>query len=359
MTKTELLEAYALAARPYVDGKCPVPASALASKSWRYLIELNTACNLRCVLCTSGNLEGYDYPKGNRIMELTLLERILLKMQSENPQAIVCPYGNGEPFLHPKLPECIAAIKRYGFNCELATNLNRTNRLDEVLQAAPDLMIVSVSGFTQDVYGKNHQGGDIEKVKANLKILKEASVHTGSKVNIVVSYHKYDDNLHEIEPMRQFVEQLGFTFWTSWARTISIENTVQSLRFLSEQSGERVEPYKPSVDGKDFNQMLPPAKTDFLKNMDRLKFHPQQARQFYDRFPVSSVCIIADVFTYIRHDGSVQLCAWCNDQRLTLGNYLEMDQEQLSAARRGNPLCQECLRYRLNLYYHIIDSEQW
>lgn len=360
LSDQELIDAYALAARPFLESQGPIPASELGRKSWRYLIELNTACNLRCVLCTVGNREtGYEYTKGNALMELPLLRRILDKMVSENPGAIVCPYGNGEPFLHPQLPECIAEIKSRGFRCELATNLNRVNRLEELLKAHPDFMIVSVSGFTQEVYSKNHIGGDIDRVKENLHILKDAHNRWGGTVNIAVSYHMYNDNLHELEPMRDFVKQFGFNFMVSWARTISMENTVQSLRKLDRDKGVDVAKYRIGKDGLDLNKAFPDSMAGFEKNMDRLRFHPKKARNLYARFPVSSVCLIGDVFTYIRHDGQVQLCAWCDDRRLILGPYLEMTQEQISAARRGHPLCDECLKYRLNLYYHVVDCLQW
>lgn len=351
----ELVAAYALSARPYCEASGPIPAEMLGTKSWRYLIELNTACNLRCALCTVGNREGYEYDKGNLLMEMPLLDRVLDKMKSENPGAIVCPYGNGEPMLHPQLPECIASIKSRGFRCEVATNLNRVNRLEDFLKAGPDFIIVSVSGFTQEVYGKSHRGGDIEKVKENMHILKDAHNRWGGAAAIAVSYHMYEDNLDEMSKMQEFVAQFGFQFMISWARTISMENTVQSLRAIEGIT----EPYQISKDGLDLNTAFPPSNPEFVKNMDRLRFHPKKARDLYSRFPVSSVCLVGDVFTYIRHDGKVQLCAWCDDLRLSLGNYLEMDQDQISAARRGHPLCQECLRYRLNLYYHVVDATKW
>jgi MoaA/NifB/PqqE/SkfB family radical SAM enzyme len=355
----ELEAAYALSARPYVEATGPIPADMLGVKSWRYLIELNTACNLHCALCTVGNREQYQHYHGNQIMDMTLLEYILEKIRFENPNPIICPYGNGEPFLHPQLPEAIAAIRRRGFRCEVATNLNRINRLDDFLRSDPTLVIVSVSGFTQSVYGKNHRGGDIERVKENLRALKEASDRTGGKVAIAVSYHMYEDNLEELPLMREFVERLGFQFMMSWARTISLENTIQSLRHLDREAGEPVEPYAIGKDGLDLNKEFPPSNPNYEAGMNRLRFHPSKARRLYARWPVSSVCLIADVFTYIRYDGRVQLCAWCDDTRLTLGNYLEMSQEQISEARRGHPMCRECLKYRLNLYYHVADCTSW
>lgn len=356
----ELVGQYQLAARPFLETEGPIPGSVLGTKSWRYLIELNTACNLHCVLCTVGNREtGYEYDKGNQLMDMDVLDRVLRKMHSENPAAIVCPYGNGEPFLHPQLPECIARIKSYGFRCEVATNLNRTNRLQEFLEAHPDFVIVSVSGFTQEVYGKSHRGGNIERVKENLHILKDAHNRWGGTVDIAVSYHMYNDNLHEVKLMEEFVSALGFKFMVSWARTISMENTIQSLRAIDRAEGGDVPKYPVGSSGLDLNDIFPESNPEFEKNMDRLRFHPKNARKLYSRFPVASVCLIGDVFTYIRHDGQVQLCAWCDDRRLVLGNYLELSQEQISAARRNYPLCAECLKYRMNLYYHVVDCNKW
>lgn len=355
----ELVAAYALSGRPYVEAEGPISGAVLGLKSWRYLIELNTACNLKCALCAVGNRQGYDYSKGNLLMDMALLEQVLDKIKSENAGAIVCPYGNGEPMLHPQLPECIAAIKRRGFRCEVATNLNQVNRLEDFMRSQPDFVIVSVSGFTQKVYGKSHRGGDIDKVKENMHRLKDAHNRCGGPVNIAVSYHMYEDNLEEIEPMRQFVSQFGFQFMLSWARTITLENTIQSLRALDKKAGVKIPGYQIGKDGTDLNKLLPPSKAEFVKSMERLRFHPKKARKLYERFPVSSVCVIGDVFTYIRHDAQVQLCAWCDDRRLTLGNYLSMSQEQISEARRGHPLCQECLRYRMNLFYHVCDCNQW
>ncbi len=355
----ELKAAYILAARPFIEGDGPIPEAVLGIKSWRYLIELNTACNLHCALCTVGNRDGYEYFKGNGLMDMALLERVLDKMQSENPGAIVCPYGNGEPMLHPQLPECVAAIKRRGFRCEVATNLNHINRLDDFLAAKPDFVILSVSGFTQEVYEKNHRGGNLARFKDNVRLLKEASVRTGDQVAIAISYHMYNDNLHEVELMKEFTAQFGFQFMLSWARTISMENTIQSLRLLEKQRGGEVPDYPIGKDGLDLNTAFPPSNPEFVKSMERLRVHPQKAWALYQRFTQAPVCIIGDVFTYIRHDGKVQLCAWCDDRRLTLGNYLDMTQEQISEARRGHPLCKECLRYRLNLYYHVVDCTKW
>lgn len=344
--------------RPYIDAPGPVPESVLGLRSWRYVLEVSSMCNLKCALCHAGNREGYEYKAG--IMDMGLMERILDKIKSENANAVVCAYVNSEPFLHPRLPEVIASIKRRGLRCEIATNLNYMQNLDAVLAAKPDILTVSVSGFSQEVYERAHRGGHIEQVKKNIVELVEANRRGGHGIFLGVSYHMYNDNLgEELNQMRAFTEGLGILFMLSWGRVISIENTVQALRYLEYVKTGVLRPYEIGEDGQDLNKMFPEAKAEFIKSMERLRFHPAKAMEFYSRWAVSKICLIADVFTEIRWDGRVQLCAWTDDMRLTLGNYLEMSQDQISAARRGHPLCQECLHYRLNYYFHITDCTKW
>lgn len=353
----ELAAAYALASKPYTEVEGPIPASVLGLKSWRYVLEINSACNLECALCHAGNRQGYEYKPG--IMDMDLLGKILDKIKSENPAAIVCAYCNSEPFLHPHLPECVTEIKRRGLRCEVSSNLNRLNRLEDFIKAGPDFFIVSVSGFSQEVYGKSHIGGNIEKVKENLHILKDAHNRWGGSLQVAVSYHLYNDNLEEMQQMKDFVSQFGFMFMISWARTISLENTIQSLREIERKQGKTVPEYQIGKDGLDLNKILPPSNPAYERSMERLRFHPIKARALYERFPVAPVCIIGDVFTLIRYDGTVQFCCWTDDRRLTLGNYLDMTQDHISEARRGHPLCAECSRYRLPLYFHVVDAPSW
>lgn len=356
-TRKELAAEYALAKRPYVEAPGPTPANALDMKSWRYVLEISSMCNLKCALCQAGNREGYEYRPG--VMDMDLMEKILDKIKTENPSAVVCCYVNSEPFLHPHIAECVASIKRRGFRCEFATNLNYMQQLDQVLAAKPDLLTVSVSGWTQEVYERSHRGGDIETVKKNFKELIEANIRGNHKIHLGMSYHMYEYNLHEIEPMKKFTEDLGAQFLLSWGRTICIENTVQALRAIEKQKTGRDVPFKIGKDGLDLNQMLPPAKESFMEQMKQLRFSPEKAMKLYEQWPVSKVCIIAGAFTEIRWDGKVQLCAWTDDMRLTLGNYLEMTQDQIAEARFGHPLCEECLRYRLPLYFHIVECTKW
>lgn len=355
MTAADKNEALAVAIQPYSEGYCPIPPEALKKRSWRYFLEINTACNLHCSLCVVGNREGYENAPG--IMKPELLEKILDKMAQENPEASVCIYGNSEPFLHPRIGETLASIKRRGLTFEISSNLNIApeDKMEAVLANEPSFFIVSLSGFTQDVYVKAHQGGNIEKVKSNMEALAKVRDRMGNKSRIAVSYHRYKYNESEVEPMKTFAESLGFEFMGVMARAIAMENTVQALRHLEAQEGQSVPDYAPGKDGRDWNKLLPPANPKFTANLEQLFIHPRESVKLYERFPVSKVCMVGEVFTFIRADGKVQLCACTDDVRLVLGDYLDMTQDQIFEARYEHPFCNECQRLRLNLYYMCVD----
>ena len=350
----ELEAAYREAARPFYEGGGAISEHEVGMRSWRYFLEVNSACNLKCPTCTKGNKSGYEHQTG--LMDPDLMERCIDKIKSENPEAIVFLYGNSEPFLHPRLPECIAAVKARGLRCELSTNLNYIHRVSEVLAAQPDFMIISLSGFTQEVYVKGHAGGQIEKVKANMKILGTANQLVNPRVKMSVNYHLYKDNGHELELMRAFADGCGIGLFTSNARAISMENAIQYLREGEGNPRFEVQPGRP-----DWNTALPPVSQQWKDTMDRLKIPPQRARQMYEKYPVQSVCPVGagGMFTFIRHDGKTSMCACVADRRITVGDYLDTTPEQMIEQRTGHAICKMCLKYRTNLYFHIVDREQW
>jgi MoaA/NifB/PqqE/SkfB family radical SAM enzyme len=350
----ELEAEYEAAFPPFLEGGGAIVGDHVRLKSWRYFLEINSACNLHCPTCTKGNKEGYDHLNG--FMDMELMEKILDKIQSENPNAIVFTYGNSEPFLHPKLPECIRAIKSRGLHPEMSTNLNVLRRVDEVLEAGPDLIIISLSGFTQDTYILGHAGGDVEKVKANMRVIAEANdARKSERVNIAVNYHIYNDNQHEMELMKEYATSLGIGFFTSYARAISMENAIQYCRSKDDEAT----PFVVQEGRPDWNYVLPPIGETYVKAMDRLVIPPTKAREMYQQWPQLKACPIGHMFTFIRHDGKVSLCACVADRRIITGNYLELSQDERIMKRYDHSICQQCLKYRQSYYFHLVDRSQW
>lgn len=353
----ELQKAYDDSCVPFIQGGGAIKLADTKLHPWRVFLEINSACQLKCPTCTKGNMgevAGLKYDHQTGLMDMGLMERILDKIKSENPNAIVFMYGNSEPFLHPKLPECIAAVKLRGFNAQLSTNLNHLQRVEETLAAGPDYIIISLSGYTQPWYEKGHDGGDIEKVKDNMRIL--AGINNG-RVNIAVNYHIYKDNQHQVAMMNEYALSLGFGFFTSVARAISMENSIQYCRSKDPDAT----PFEIQEGRPDWNTALPPIGNTYIETMERLRVPPDQAGQMYEKVPMSPVCPVGAgmFFTFIRHDGKTQLCACTADRRITLTDYLDTSPDQMIEQRTGHSICKQCLKYRLNLYFMIANNSLW
>ena len=357
MLTPELQKAYDESYRPFVDGGGAIKEDQTKMHPWRVFLEIGSACNLRCPTCTKGN-QGIGYEHLNGFMDMGYMEKCIDKIRNENNKAIVFLYGNSEPFLHPKLPECIASVKARGLRCEMSSNLNYIQRVDETLAAGLDFMIISLSGFTQEVYVKGHAGGRIDKVKKNMKIVGEANSKLKNPVNINVNYHIYKDNEHELELMREYAKECGIGLFVSTARAISMENSIQYVREKDPEST----PYEVQEGKPDWNKILPPPSQQWRDTMDRLKIPPQNAREMYSKWPAQEVCPVGagGLFTFIRHDGKVSLCACVADRRLSIADdYLSVNVDELTERRTGHSVCKQCIKYRQNLYFMITDRDKW
>ena len=351
----EMMEELELASIPFADPDSAIGIDTTKLKSWRYFLEINSACNLRCPTCTKGNMEGYDHKTG--FMDPDLMEKILDKIKDENPNAIVFLYGNSEPFLHPRLPECITAVKRRGLHPEMSTNMNHLQRVEDTLNAHPGLIIISLSGWTQEVYVKGHAGGNIEKVKKNMQTLAHANNERAlpNRIKILVNYHVYKDNQHEIPLMKEYATNLGLGFFTSYARAISMENAIQYCRHHDPEAT----PFEVQENRPDWNHALPPIGDTYKAAMDRLVIPPTKAREMYKDLPQLKACPIGHMFSFIRHDGKISLCACVADRRIVLGNYLDLSQDERIEKRYDHAVCQQCLKYRMSHYFHIVDHKTW
>ena len=78
-----------------------------------------------------------------------------------------------------------------------------------MLAENPETLLISISGWTREIYERLYKDGDIEKVSANMR---EVAKLKGPKTHVQVSWYK--DRLqrteHEEPLMQEFAESLGF-----------------------------------------------------------------------------------------------------------------------------------------------------
>ncbi|MCI8454951.1 MAG: radical SAM protein [Lachnospiraceae bacterium] len=328
--------------------KTPLPGAPAREEASTYYVEILSECNLKCVMCGFGSREIFERKRGK--MDVALFGKIVDEIAKRSPHATVAPYHHCEPLLHPQLSEMVKIIKSHNLFCEVSTNLNVAGGLKELLEAGVDSLDISVSGFYQETYEKNHVGGDIEEVKRNLKLLHDLIKQMKTGPQITVFYHMYTDNLGEdFERMKEYVESLGFSFSPNWSRSICTEMSLKYIRETgySRYHGETL---------KWFDDM-PPLTDAYKSGIERMIYLPQDYLEGKWGETRLDECPMNGRLINIRWNGKLSLCSCTFDDRLSVYEYLTTPIEQLWEARRSHPVCRECLANNYALYMNYFDMD--
>lgn len=280
-------------------------------------------CNLKCPSCPMGNSFDKDTPGGS--MPPDLLRRILEKAVRELPIDFVGLYNWTEPLLHPRIGDLVTTVKSFGLKCYVSTNLNVSKRLEDLVRSSPDFLRISVSGYNNSTYQKQHEGGDIETVKENMRRLASLVREHRPATHIEVYYLRWLGNLDEEALMQQFSQELGFTFTADWAWMSPIEKVVD-LAFG--------EPSQISI--KDRETVASLARP-FHATIDALR-----------KYANFGPCPFFTDYLVLDCTGRVSLCCGVYDQHLyTVGNYLDHSLSDLLKIKGKNPhcqmLCKQCM----------------
>lgn len=296
-------------------------------RAYSFDIDVVNACNLRCPSCAQGNVRDYRLPHAQ--MEPELLREIIAKARSECRVTRVQLFVWGEPLLHPRLPELIRIVQEAGIPCHLSSNLNFLPDADAVMAANPASFKISLSGFTQEIYGQTHCGGEIERVKANLVELAAAKGRQRAGTRIYGMFHRYRHNLRQELPLRTFLASLDIECETIWAQLLPLEKV---LCFAG---------------AGNFDAPLTDEDRELIGKL-ALPLGPalELARQLR-----AQPCPLRDRQYSIDARGNVQLCCAGFDQRhFGIGPFLEMSLDQCQALRDRHPICVQCMSQGAHVY---------
>ena len=296
----------------------------IESSRYVYAIDVVGGCNLRCPTCPVG--QGPALPKG--LMQRDLFQAILQKIvQEQNPQQPdIWLFNWGEPLLHPELGALIGDIRAAGLTSLVSSNLHHSDRIDEVMQASPDRMKVSLSSLRQEAYAQTHVRGDIERVKANLQLLAQARDRHKATTEIWIGHHLYRHTLKDQEPVQALATSLGFGYVPSPAIVAPIETT---LRMLSPGAG---------------SWGTEPLHAQLLSTPAEISEHLKAHRS--GRFD----CELRFNMTSIQYDGCVTLC--CGTTQALASEpvaFLAHSHEELEQKKYAHPFCGHCMKNNLHL----------
>ena len=201
-------------------------------KPFAFEIDIVDACNLRCVHCP----RGFHYHKNTPArMELDVFRRLLDKITSECRCRRIDLYNWSEPFLHPQLDRFVEVVKDGGIECGLSSNLsfNNPGLLESVLMHSPTL-IVSVSGFTQEVHERYHRGSSLDSVKRNLRFIADLRKKQGRSLNVRIHCLQFVDNGDDQLLWKQFCDDHDFVYQGLQANCSEVSTPETSRRLLSQ-----------------------------------------------------------------------------------------------------------------------------
>ena len=176
-------------------------------------------CNLKCSMCPRGGLNGLQNPDRGT-MGFDMFKDIVAKFTAERVLIDGLSVGNwGEPLLNSDLPKMIRHVKSHPTAMKpkskvlINTTMNRLPDPLELLQSGVDEIVMSFSGMTQEVYSRNHKGGNIETVLKNIKELARVrKMENLEKVKLKVVFHDYIYNKEDAKSAQAFCAEHGIRF---------------------------------------------------------------------------------------------------------------------------------------------------
>jgi MoaA/NifB/PqqE/SkfB family radical SAM enzyme len=299
-----------------------------ARETFVYNIDIAGTCNLGCASCPVGNIPLGTVSRGERprgFMSFELFSKILEKIVRETPVARpgITLYNWGEPLLHPDIGRIVRLVRDKGLYCAVSTNLNQNRFLEDLVAAQPNNIKVSLSGFTEEVYGRTHNKGRIETVKANLRRLRELVDRHGARIDVFVGYHEYIGNDgEELAAMTALAEELGFAMRHKIARLYPLEKALP----LYGAAG------KPAPGDQRLYDLLlvKPAEWSQVARNDA---------------PDDRSCAMREQEMALNYDGSVALCCNVYDYANNIApDFLSVSHEELQARKDRHPLCGPCMK---------------
>ncbi|MDW8069524.1 MAG: tungsten cofactor oxidoreductase radical SAM maturase [Anaerolineae bacterium] len=169
-------------------------------------LEITTRCNLTCRTCIR-NVWGEPLED----MTDDTFERVRAGLQELPHLQEVCFGGYGEPWVHPRVLEYLAAIKTLGVRVTVSTNgtLLDEERARELVAIGVDVLSISVDGVRPEVFAEIRPGADLRTVVANVKALNRIKRERGRALpRVQLEFVVLKRNVADLPALSELAQQL-------------------------------------------------------------------------------------------------------------------------------------------------------
>ena len=281
-------------------------------------VEPANFCQLRCPECPVGIASSPNHLSPNRLMPLSIFERVLEQVQATAHTMQF--YFQGEPLLNKQLPEMIVAAHKAGLYTIVSTNAQSLSQdmANALVQSGLNRIIVSIDGFSEESYQAYRIGGSLQKALDALRCLANAKRLHKSHIRIELQTLRLKTNEHEWEWIKKNYKKLGATHLVF--KTAQLYNFEHGHPLMPTQP--RYSRYKKTTNG-----------TYVHKKAYRL-LHPTSIlhRAF------GATCLRLWSGCVITTTGEVLPCCYDKDGQHALGNIAEQSLLDIFHSKRANAL---------------------
>ncbi|MFH1742888.1 MAG: SPASM domain-containing protein [bacterium] len=162
-------------------------------------IEPTSACNLSCYVCTRGKSQ-----KAVGYMDWALYTKLIDEIGDHEPLYMLNLHKDGEPLLHPKLPQMIQTAKEKGVSKVIHFNTNGVllcgDRARELLDSGIDDITVSIDAAREETFQKIKGKSLLSTVERNVEEFLSLREKRGySSPFLRVKIMEFSDTEDEIE----------------------------------------------------------------------------------------------------------------------------------------------------------------
>ena len=196
-------------------------------------IELTNRCNLGCLECAAGS-GSMDRPAG--FMSKEVFEKIIAQLGKHTINTMF--YFQGESMLHPLFFHFLSGARNMGVIISTNGHFIDSESAVKLATSGARKIIVSLDGYSQEVYSKYRAGGDVNRVKEGIILLGREVGKTRNAPQIVIQVLVNSYNEAEIGEIRRLAGDNNATLVLKSLQIIS-----QSDRFSLLPSDEKYRRY--------------------------------------------------------------------------------------------------------------------
>jgi len=283
--------------------------------------EISGGCNAECPYCARQRFkQRYSGKNISPVLFEKILEHLLnIGLLHRDHNQTIQLYIWGEPSLNPEINDILKVLQKHNLSGGISSNFIEMPKIDKDTLPMLRNVTFSLSGFSQDSYGKIH-GASLKRVLGHFEDFYEQIRKYAPNTSINIAWHRYTFNELELWEAYKYFHRPSIRFSPTVALLIDFPE------MLSYTEGGLSEDRQRQA-GKDL----------FLNHISQgLAYHKKRSKDYH-----------CSQWNYLVIDEIGQLLLCCNltNNNLdnVLGNVLKMSAEDIWQKKLSGSICKTCI----------------